>query len=131
MTKVEDPIRMKMFENLRNRHSKAKRISEIVMNQTNSLHQGIKTMKQTNITLHSGPKNLKKSRPKKLVISNNSISRKFFWPNFIFGHFRNFSTGKRFKTAKNAISQRKKIIYLISRVFCLNFLKIFLPSVHS
>ena len=33
MTKVEDPIRMKMLENLRNRHSKAYRISQIVMNQ--------------------------------------------------------------------------------------------------
>ena len=34
----------------------------------------------------------------------------------------NFWIGKKFETAKNAIS-RKKMIYLISRVFCLNFFK--------
>ena len=63
MTKVEDPIRMKMFENLRNRHSKAKRISEIVMNQTNSLHQGIKKMKYKH-NIAQWAKTFKKVHPK-------------------------------------------------------------------
>ena len=39
--------------------------------------------------MHSGPENLKKSRPKKLVKSNKSISRTCFWSNFIFCHFKN------------------------------------------
>ena len=56
--------------------------------------------------------------------------KKFIRPNTIFSNFKNgqkinFWTEKKFKTAKNAIS-RKKIIYLISRVFLpglfLNFL---------
>ena len=60
---------------------------------------------------YSGPENLKKSRPKKkkLVKSNKPISRKNF-----------------FKTAKNAISRKFLLIYLISQVFFawtfLNFL---------
>ena len=69
---------------------------------------------------------VKKSRPKKLVKSNKSISRNLFWPNSIFLPFQkwpkiNFWTGTMFKTAKNAISQKKKkLIYLISWVFCLD-----------
>ena len=42
------------------------------------------------IHIHSGPENLKKSRPKKLVKSNKSISRKkFFDQNPFFCHFKN------------------------------------------
>ena len=37
---------------------------------------------------HNGPEKLKMSRPKKLVKSNKSISRNFFWPNFIFLQFQ-------------------------------------------
>ena len=41
----------------------------------------------------------------------------------------NFWTGKKFKTARNAISRRRKKIYLISRVFfCLDFFKIIWPT---
>ena len=69
-----------------------------------------KTVKiEKNTREHSRPENLKKSRPKKLVKSNKSISQKNFltkihffpfqkWPKF------NFWTGK---TAKNAISRKK------------------------
>ena len=54
---------------------------------------------------HSGPENLKKSRPKKVVKSNKSISRKKVWPNFIFCNFKNgqksiFEQGKSFKLPK-------------------------------
>ena len=64
---------------------------------------------------HSGPENLKKSRPKKLVKSHKSISRKNFLAKFHFFQFQkwpkiNFWTGKKFKTAKNAIS-RKNIFF--------------------
>ena len=38
--------------------------------------------------LHIEPENFKKSSPKKLVKSKNSISRKFFWPNSIFCNFK-------------------------------------------
>ena len=46
----------------------------------------------------------------------------FFWPNSSFCNFKNgqksiFELGKKFKTAKNAISRKKNLIYLISRVF--------------
>ena len=65
---------------------------------------------------HSEPENLKKSRPKKLVKSNKSISRKIFLTKFHFLQFQkwpkiNFWTGKKFKTAKNAIS--RKLIYIM------------------
>ena len=74
-------------------------------------------------TSHSGPENLKKSRPKKLMKSNNSILRKIFWPNFIFCNFKNdqtsiFELGKSLKTAKNAISRKKNWFH---KFFCLDF----------
>ena len=52
-----------------------------------------------------GPENLKKSRPKKLVTSNKSISRNFYWPKSIFCHFKNgqksiFELGKSLKLLK-------------------------------
>ena len=64
----------------------------------------------------------KKVQPKELMKSNKSISRIIFWPNSIFCNFKNgqksiFELGKKFKTSTNAISRRKILIYLISRVF--------------
>ena len=59
-------------------------------------------------TMHNRPENKKKSRPKKLMKSNNSISpKKIFLTKFLFLQFQkwpkiNFWTGKKFKTAKNA-----------------------------
>ena len=69
---------------------------------------------------HSGPENLKKSRPKKLVKSNKSISRKFFLIKFHFLQFQtwpkiNFWTGKKIKTARNAISRKKECWYFLLR----------------
>ena len=63
-----------------------------------------------------GQKNQKSLGQKKLVKSNKSISRKNFWIKFHFLQFQkwpniNFWTGKKFNTAKNAIS-RKKIVDL-------------------
>ena len=84
---------------------------------------------------HSGPDNLKKSRPKKFVKSNKSISRIFFWSNSIFLQFQkwaktNFWTGKKFRPPKNAISRKKYfLIYLISRFFLPGLFKIFWPAV--
>ena len=59
--------------------------------------------------------------PKKSAIwlmkSNKSISRKILW-NYIFCNFKNgqkctyFWSGKKFKTAKNAISRKKIFFYL-------------------
>ena len=64
-----------------------------------------------NFQFHCGSENLKKSRPKKLMKSNKSISRLFLtkihflpfqkWPKI------NIWTGKKFKTAKYAISRKK------------------------
>ena len=45
---------------------------------------GKKLVTKTSCTWHSGPENLKKSRPKKLVKSNKSISRKNFLAKFHF-----------------------------------------------
>ena len=83
-------------------------------------------------TTHSGPENLKKSRPKKLVKSNKSISEKIFLAKFHFLRFQKwpkiyFSTGKKFKIAKKAIFHEFFFfIYLILQVFLpglfLNFL---------
>ena len=61
---------------------------------------------------HSGPENLKKSRPNKFVKWNKSISWNFVLTKFHFLPFQNwpkinFWTGKKFKTAKNAISRKK------------------------
>ena len=63
--------------------------------------------------MHSGPENLKKSRPKKLVKSNKTISRKMFFNQIpFFCNFKNgqksiFEMEKKFKTAKYAISRKK------------------------
>ena len=79
------------------------------------------------------PENLKKSRPKKLVKSNKSISRNFFWPNSIFCNFKNgqksiFEVGKKFKIAN---FMTKKRIYLISQVFfAWTFLNFLAHTVH-
>ena len=61
---------------------------------------------------HSEREILKKSRPKKKVKLNKSISRKNFLTKIHFLQFQkwpkiNFCTGKKFKTAKNAISRKK------------------------
>ena len=61
------------------------------------------------LQIHSGPENLKKIQAKKLVESNESISRIIFSSKFHFLQFQkwpkiNFWTGK---TAKNAISRKK------------------------
>ena len=72
----------------------------------------------------------KKYRPKKLVKSNKSISRNFFLTKFHFLPFQNwpkinFWTGKKFQTAKNAISRKKFFFWFIwfHEVFCLDFFK--------
>ena len=74
------------------------------------------------LIIHNGPLN---SRPNKLVKSNKSISRKNFFCNF-----KNGRTGKKFKTARNAISQKLSLIYVISRVFLPGLFKIFWPTVN-
>ena len=53
----------------------------------------------------------KKAQDKKIVKSNKSISRKFNLTKFNFCNFKNgqksiFELGKKFKTAKNAISRK-------------------------
>ena len=73
----------------------------------------------------AGQKIKKKSRPKKLVKSNKSISRKKFVAKFHFLQFQkwpkiNIWTGKKLKMQ---FHEKKIMIYLISRVFCLEFLK--------
>ena len=85
---------------------------------------------------HSGPENLKKSRPKKLVKSNKSISRKkIFWPNSNFCNFKNgqksiFEEGKCLKLPKMQFHEIIFFwIYLISRVFLPRLFKIFWPAV--
>ena len=75
-----------------------------------------------------GQKIKKKFRPKKLVKSNNSISRKFFLTKFHFLLFQklpksNFWTRKKFKKKCN-FTEIFLFIYLISQVFfCLDFFK--------
>ena len=63
---------------------------------------------------HSRPENLKKSRPKKLVKSNKSISWNFFWPNSIFCNFKNgqisiFELGKSLKLPKMQFYEKKDL----------------------
>ena len=85
----------------------------------------------------SGPENFKKSRPKNSWNQINRFHKKIFFTKFhlfIYLFFLQFQiwpkiifwTGKMFKTAKNAISWKKDLIYLISWVFLpglfLNFL---------
>ena len=73
-----------------------------------------------------GPENLKKYRPEKLVKSNKSISRKFL-TKFHFLQFQkwpkiNFWTGKKFKTARNAILREKKDLFDFTIFFARTFL---------
>ena len=82
----------------------------------------------------SGPENLKKSKPKKLLKSNKAISWNFP-PKFNFLLFQkwpkiNFWTGKKFKTAKNAISQKKIDLFDFTSFLAwtfLNFLAHYVP----
>ena len=74
------------------------------------------------------PENIKKSRPKKHVKSNKSISRIFFdqIPFFAISkmaknHFLNW--GKSLKLPRMQFHEKKLFIYLILRVFCLDFFK--------
>ena len=77
---------------------------------------------------------IKNSRPKKLVKSIKSISRrKFFLTKFHFLQFQKWSkinlwTGKKFKTARNAISRKKKDLFDFTSFFTRLF-KIFWPAV--
>lgn len=62
------------------------------------------------------------SRSKYLVKSNKSISRKFSWPNSIYCNFKKgqksiSEVGKKFKAAKNAISQKKIDLFDFMRFF--------------
>ena len=68
---------------------------------------------------------MKKSRPKKVVKSNKSISRKNILTKFHFLQFQkwpkiDFWTGK---TAKNAISRKKIWFIWFHEFFCLDFFK--------
>ena len=70
----------------------------------------------------------KKSRPKKLMKSNKSISRNFILTKFHFLQFQkwpkiNFWTGEKLKTAKNAISRKKMWFIWFHEFFCLDFFK--------
>ena len=80
----------------------------------------------SNIYAHSRPENLKNSRPKKLVKSNKSISRKKFFLQFQKWPKINFCTREKFKTARNAISRKKNWFTSFNEVFFawtfLNFL---------
>ena len=81
---------------------------------------------------HSGPENLKKSRPKKFVKSNRSISWIIFLTKFHFLQFQkwpkiNFWTEKMFKTAINAISRKKIYLFDFMSFFAWTFLN-FLAS---
>ena len=76
---------------------------------------------------HRKQENFKKSRPKKLVKSNKSISRNFVSPNSNFYYFKNgqkssFELGKKFKTAKNAISRKKIDLFDFTAFFAWTFL---------
>ena len=74
----------------------------------------------------SGPEKLKKSRPKKLMKSNKSISWIFFWPNSIFCDFKNgqksiFELEKSLKLP-NCIFQKKSLWFTwFHDFFCLDF----------
>ena len=68
-----------------------------------------------NYITHSGSENLKKSRPKKLVKSNKSISRNFYWKNSFFAiskiaknQFLNW------ENCQNNVSSRKFFFYFTS-----------------
>ena len=77
---------------------------------------------------HSGPEKLKKSRPKKLVKANKSISRKkFFWPNSIFCDFKNgqklffFVLGNSLKLPKMQFHEKNMWFIWFQEFFCLDF----------
>ena len=69
----------------------------------------------------------KKVQAKKLVKSNESISRNFSLTNINFLQFQkwpkiNFWTGQKFKTAKNAISRKMFWLIWFHEFFCMDFL---------
>ena len=76
-----------------------------------------------------------KSSTKKLVKTNiNQFHEIIFWPNFTFCNFKNdqksiFELGKSLKLPKMHFHKQFFWIYLISRVFCLDFFFIFWPAV--
>ena len=79
---------------------------------------------------HSGPENLKKSRPKKLVKSNKSTSQMFFWTNSIFCNFKNgqksiFELGKSLKLPKMQfhIKKKRRRFIWFHEFFCLDSFK--------
>ena len=78
---------------------------------------------QFSLNGHSEPENLKKSRTKKLVKSNKTISHdQFFWPNSIFYNLKKgqksfFELGKSLKLPKMQFHVIFVFIYLISQVF--------------
>ena len=79
------------------------------------------------LRMHSGPENLKKSTPKNSWNQINQFHEKIVWPNFIFCNFQkwpkiNFGTGKKFKTAKNAISRKKINLFDFMSFFAWTFL---------
>ena len=60
----------------------------------------------------NGPENIKKSRPKKHMKSNKSISRNFFLTKFIFCNFKNsqksiFELGKSLKLPEMQFHEKK------------------------
>ena len=70
----------------------------------------------------------KKVQSKKIVKSNKSISRNFFDQKFNFSQFQkwpknNIWTGKKFKSAKNAISRKKIDLFNFTSFFGLDFSK--------
>ena len=74
-------------------------------------------------TYHSRPEKLKKSRPKKLVKSNKSISRKNYFDQIPFFAISKMAKNQFLnweKVQKCQFHEKKIWIYLISRVFCLD-----------
>ena len=62
----------------------------------------------------------------------NQLHEKFFWSESIFCNFTNgqnsiFELGKSLKPPKMQFHEKKILIYLISRVFCLDFFKFSRP----
>ena len=74
---------------------------------------------------HSGPENLKKSRPKKLVWWN------LFWPISIFCNFKNgqksiFEQGKSLKLPKMQFHENNLWFIWFHDIFCLDFFELLL-----
>ena len=87
-------------------------------------------------SLHRGGLKIKKFQAKKKNSWSqiNQFHEKKSLANFHFLQFQkwpkiNFWTWKKFKTAKNAISRKSFLIYLISRVFLPGLFLIFCPAV--